>query len=332
MQEENGGPRRLLRGRVGRLYGLLVSSFTAAVIIGLSTYIVIRGQVRSYGEQDLPFLLSVLVGLMGLMALDWIIERKYALSSLKKTVDALAAGQQASVEAAQGLDRRIDKLSFDVSGIGSGANIGRFLESDVRIPHERLKRARKVLWSGVSLEYVLPLGLKDLEKAVKHRAEICILIADPYSDEVAADLRKRSGAKKDRLDGFLGSAMLNLQLLAMEVPDDFSFRLGFHQTFPSYGLLIIDPDDEDGICHVRLHHPDQQENCSFVLHATRDEYWFNVFVRQFREWESMAEVTRVSRPVDVGNGAQPQPSGDRTPAESGAEGPGEPAPDDRTGN
>lgn len=296
---EGEATRSVGRERLTQLRELIQSNITAAITIGTAAYILIRGQVSSYGNRDLPFLISVLIGLTGLTALEWVIERKTRIAVIDKKLDGVNERNDAMNTALADISSKLRTLTSSIDAVAVGAHVGSFLEGELPLPQERMKRARKILWSGVSLQYVLPQGLGALEKAVEHRAEITILVADPRSSLIMQEINSHVRPEADRLDGFLKSAVLNLQLLAMQLPPFYSFRLGFHQVLPSYGLLLVDPDDDDGVCYVNLHHPDQRTNCSFVLHATRDEYWYRVFASQFEMWAKSARTIEVSQPSNI---------------------------------
>ena len=260
-----------------------------------------RGQISSYGDKDIPFLLSVLVGLTGLTALDWLIEREarfVALSRKVDDVDSAGAKIHGGIEVIQ---QSLAELASGVDALRVRAHIGASLQDRLDIPHERIRRARKILWSGIALEYVLPQALVPLEEAVRHHADLTILIADPTSLNLRSELQTRIGQNFDRLDGHLKSAILNLQLLAAHLPKSTSFTLGFHQFVPKYGMLVIDPDDYDGLCYISFHHPNDQIGCVFVLHAQQDKHWFKIFTDQFELARLHTRLVEISAPADIDN-------------------------------
>jgi hypothetical protein len=250
-------------------------TFTTIVI---ALYAFIRDQFEPYVNTDVPFLLAVVVGLLGLNAVDGLIDRQVKLREL---------------------GNKVEQLGFSINGIRLGSSATQLLLEQVDIPSDRLKRAARIYWTGVTLRSTLRLRLNDLEFALAHGSDLRILIIDPSSDRLKQELAFREQAKIDYIDAVLMSTMLNLQILAEKAPADASFRLGLHRNFPAYGLTILDPDDPDGVCYVELYHPLRKQECVFVVHATADAAWFRFFVDQFHAMAQQAAVFEIRSPGDV---------------------------------
>jgi hypothetical protein len=134
---------------------------------------------------------------------------------------------------------------------------------------------------------------------LRHGADLSLLILDPASAALRAELNVRQQATPDLIDGVLASTMLNLQVLADNVPRHSFFRLGFHPVFPSYGLTILDPDDDDGLCFVEMYPTNKRAGATFVVHAVADAAWFKYFVEEFVALRSQARVYEIHGPADV---------------------------------
>ncbi len=65
-------------------------------------------------------------------------------------------------------------------------------------------------------------------------------------------------------------------------------EIGYLPYVPSFGLVIIDPDQPHGTCFVELyHHRSAEPNPAFELRASEDPFWYNFFVNQYKIlWES----------------------------------------------
>ncbi len=61
---------------------------------------------------------------------------------------------------------------------------------------------------------------------------------------------------------------------------------------PSFGLVLIDPDQADGTIYVEVYpHRTLEQNPVFALDARRDSRWYQVFRRQFQVlWDSAREA------------------------------------------
>jgi hypothetical protein len=278
---------------------LIAENVTGTAIVLLAINVLLQEYLNGYEAEDVPFLLSVVVGILGLTAVDWFVDRKLRLGEITNSLGGLrlqAAELSAQLGSANG---RLSELWLLADALKAGAGAGQLLHDRPEVPRERIRRARKILWSGVTLRSSLGQRLPDLMTAMLHRADLTILIADPSSRSLREELVYREGVRDDYVEGVFLSTLLNLQVLAERLPQGASFELGFHSVHPTYGLLIIDPDDEDGLSYVDLYHPEQQVSSSFVLHAAQDSHWFRIFVEQFREWTTRARTVCIRNPSDV---------------------------------
>jgi hypothetical protein len=278
----------------------LVNSATVSVAL----YAFIRGLVTPYTAKDIAFLLSTIVGLLGLNALDGFIERRVQLKGIETTIRrASSSAIKIEVDMAH-VRGDLTTLALAVSGLRLGASATQLLIERPEVPRDRLRHAKCICWTGVTLRTSLRQRLTDLRTALEHNASLTILMIDPSNYVLKNELCLREGVRYEYIDAVLTSTILNLQLLADSPPEGISYSLGWHRYFPTCGLLIIDPDDGDGICYVEPYHADRSKETTFIVHATTDAAWFRFFMDQFHAMRQRAEVYKVTGPADVEEAAQ----------------------------
>lgn len=288
-----------MAGRRGSAaWRLLRDNVTPAMTVGFALYAIVRGQVDGYDAQDLPFLMSVVVGLIGLTAVDSFIERKGRLSEIASKLQALEQHGLAARQSATDVERELADLRLALSALQHGAAASTFLTEDEAIPRERFQRARTIYWTGVTLRVKLRQRLGDLETALKHGVDLSLLIVDPALEELRAELAVRETVQCNVIEGILSSTLLNLQLLAAKVPRRAFFRLGFHPVFPPCGLTIFDPEDADGVCYVELYPTEKRGGPTFVVHASADPVWFRYLVAEFVAQRERARRYEIRLPAD----------------------------------
>lgn len=286
-------------GRWATLARFVLDNLVDSATVAVALYALVRGLLSGFTSKDVPFLLSTIVGLLALHSIDGFIERQGRLREITNTVRSVgASAHQVSSELGTIRDG-VEGVALAVSGLRLGASATQLLVDAPEVPRDRLVHATKILWCGVTLRSSLRQRLPDLRAAISHGADICLLVVDPSKVRLKDELTFREGVKYEYIDAVLKSTVLNLQLLSNNVPAGGQYYLGLHRVLPTYGLLIIDPDDSDGICYLELYHPDMGRQCSIVIHATADAAWFSFFVDQFEAMRRQAEVYRIRTPADV---------------------------------
>jgi hypothetical protein len=293
-----------VKARAGALGRFARDNLIDLTTVGVALYTVIRGEVAGFTGKDVPFILSVVVGLLALHSVDGFIERQVRLRDITATVRHTGSSADQAAKDLALLRDEVEVVRLSVKGLRLGASATQLLLDDVDIPHDRMMHARKIYWCGVTLRSRLRQRLTDLGIALAHGADIRILIVDPSKVRLKDELTFREGVKYEYIDAVLKSTLLNLQLLAENLPDGGWYQLGLHRVLPAYGLLILDPDDPDGVCYVEPYHPDRRRQSFVVVHATTDAAWFQFFTEQFDTMMSQAELYRIISPTDVERAAE----------------------------
>lgn len=278
---------------------LLRDNLVYAATLGIAAYVVIRGEIYGYQQSQLPFLISLLIAVLGLNAVDSLIERNTRTGKVDKTLTKLLQNNALTGHGLAELQAQMTTARLLLDGLSINAVATQFLRDEVHIPRDRLRRARTIYWSGVTLRMTLRQYLPDISAALSYGANLRLLVLDPTSKDLRRELVSREHAKDEYIDGVLKSMLLNLQLLASNLTPGNSFMLGFHQIYPTYGLIILDPEDPDGMCVVDIYHPNRQSCATFSLHATTDAAWFAFFVSQFRTLMTTCRDHVIWNPDDV---------------------------------
>jgi hypothetical protein len=269
--------------------------------VAVAFYFLIKGQVSGFAAKDVPALLSVVVGLIGLNSVELLIDRQVRLRKITAAVERANSSADTVADSIVELQQQVRTVGLSVSALRLGASATQLLVERPEIPRERIMHAEKIYWSGVTLRSSLRQQLHDLNIAISHGADVRILIIDPSKIRLKDELTFREDVKYEYIDAILKSTELNLQLLASGLPPGSGYRLGLHRVLPSYGMLILDPDDSDGVCYVELYHPEKSRQTTFVVHATADAAWFRFFVDQFDATLKRSEVYRIMTTLDVEN-------------------------------
>lgn len=287
-------PRRLAR----LFYGIRDNLLLVATLT-IAGYVVIRGELVGFQQKELPFLVALLLAVLGLNAIDSIIDRNTRTTRMNQRLNTLIGRADVSFGELSTLQSQLSNIELVLNGLKLNAVASQFLHDQAEVPRERLRRATTIYWSGATLQASLRQRLPDVGMALSHGASLFILVLDPASRELTRELTTREHAKEEYISGVLKSMILNLQVLAGRLSVGNFFRLGFHQVFPTYGITILDPEDPDGLCIVELYNPDGEACATFNVHATTDAAWFALFVDQFRASMNSCRLSNIWNPDDV---------------------------------
>lgn len=279
--------------------GLLGLTPVTFFTTGLALYSVVRGMFWGFEENELLFLLAIVTGLLGMEAFNSALERRSQSRPLRRQLAEMSKRQEESATTLVDALERFDQMQLSINGLRLGAGAGQLLLTEFDIPRDRMQRARQIQWSGITLRTRLRQRLPDLGIALAHGARLDLLAMDPSSADLRAELAVRESSKPQYVEGVMQSMVLNLQLLSEKAVGNPSLKLGFHQVFPTYGLIVLDPQDADGICLVELYNPDLNREAVFVVHATLDASWFKFFVEQFAIMQSKCRTRVVRSPQEV---------------------------------
>lgn len=74
-----------------------------------------------------------------------------------------------------------------------------------------------------------------------------------------------------------------------------SLQIGYLSFPPSFGLIFVDPEEDQGKCFVEIyHHRTAERNASFHVSARDDPYWYRFFLNQWHEAWKLGRVIDVA--------------------------------------
>jgi len=159
-----------------------------------------------------------------------------------------------------------------------------FFLTDKKISEQSFSSANTIFLLGMTLgrttrEYMYVLG----ERLIAG-AKIRIVILDPTMDALLEQLTLRSSGKtsieywRSRLE----TIKTVIRVIAETPNAKGILEVGYLPYIPSFGFIMIEPDERNGVCFVELyHHKSAKPNPTFCLHVGSDPDWYKFFREQF---------------------------------------------------
>ncbi|NUS07692.1 MAG: hypothetical protein HOV97_34590 [Nonomuraea sp.] len=159
---------------------------------------------------------------------------------------------------------------------------------------QRVARTGDLRFAGVTLSRTIRAHVEDLHKALERGASLKVLMIDPSS--TAPEEAARRSTIPGQADVFVHRVKSTVYLLR-GLPHRERVEVRFLPFVPAYGLILLDPDDDDGVIHVELgSHRTVGHDPVFTLIRHRDHVWCERFTSEFdRMWE-------VARPATASDG------------------------------
>lgn len=233
-------------------------------------YIVTRHQITPFTPSDIGTLATWILAIMGLLAVSGLWERNRKLRRIENLAE-------------QGRDLVLRRISREVSA-------SEFLTTERRVSSDTFASADVILLAGITLtrttrEYMHVLGQRLVSGA--HIRTVSIDPALPSVMEVMA-ARSMGDTTAEYWSTRMQTVGTVIEAIANTPGSKGSLEVGHLPYIPSFGLIMIDPDQDHGVCFVELyHHKTAELNPSFVLKASRDPFWFKFFRNQYEVlWDS----------------------------------------------
>lgn len=260
--------------------------------IAAAAYVVIRSQFRPYGAEDMAQLATWILGILGLLAVSGLWERHRQLRNI----------QEVNLRTNEIVTRRL-------TGQASASEF--FWPSERKIARQDLARANEIYVVGMVLNRTVREHLTTFGDRVADGAHLKFILLDPDNEAIMKIMPFRSYGTKagewwcDRIRQTIGHIE--------DIPDvkkpKGTIQVGLLPYFPSFGMWLIDPDQPHGQIVVEIyHHRTAEPNPTFLLKASEDSYWYQLFRNQFvRMWESCVSTGKL---IDV---AAPEVSAQQAP-------------------
>jgi hypothetical protein len=241
---------------------LLDNLFDIATIL-IAGYLVIRHQVQPFGSNNIPELATWILAVLGLIAVSGLWDRNRRLS-------------------------RIEKLSEESRDLVRQRLSGRtrvddFFQPGHEVPTRVFDSATTIFLTGVTLSGATSIYSNILRQRLAAGASIRLIIVEP-TDSVVEDLMLRSWAEvtRDYYPTRLKSVEAQIEYIAQASGSKGVVEVGHLPFHPSFGLVMIDPDEPHGICYVDIFpHKIPGPRPSFEVRASEDPIWYKFFRQQF---------------------------------------------------
>jgi hypothetical protein len=255
-----------------------------SMALGVAAYMFIRHQIKPFTLENVPDLATGLLGVLGLLAISGVWDRNRRLSRIERFAR----------EGRDLVERRLNEK----------ARAGDFFssESERQIPSDVFSSATRILISGISLtrtarEYMFTLGQRLVAGAT-----VRVMIVDPGSEQVLAELALRSVGDttseywRNRLD----TVVTIVQAIAKTPGSKGTLSIGFLPYIPSFGLILVDSNESHGFGFAEIyHHKSIEPTPFFEFQKSEDPYWFDYFSRQAEILWNSCRVEELSRAVEV---------------------------------
>ncbi|MCK2219829.1 hypothetical protein MF672_039435 [Actinomadura sp. ATCC 31491] len=227
-------------------------------------------------EIYLTALIALTVGVLGVLS---VVDAQIIGAATLATLALVAVNALGPRHQVTDLEARIADLNRLVEARLAGDV---FLTTERKGLGERVGRARDVRLAGVTLSRTVRGHVEELRAALERGASVKVLLIDPEGT-VPEEAARRSTIV-GRGEVFEHRVTSTLYLLE-ELKGAIEVR--FLPFVPAFGLVLLDPRDDDGVVHVELGtHSSAGRDPVFTLTPRRDHFWFQHFTAEFdRMWE-----------------------------------------------
>jgi hypothetical protein len=241
----------------------LLDNLFDIVTIVVAGYLVIRHQVQPFASTDIAELATWILAVLGLIAVSGLWDRNRRLHRIEKL------SEEGRNLALRYLSRKVRASDF-------------FL-SEQRVSEKDLSSAYTVFLVGKTLTRTTREFMYVFRRRLVAGATIRFIILDPESDVTLQQAVLQSfDAPIDYWRDTLRAVETVIDAVAKTPGNTGKVEIGYLPFLPSFGLLMIDPDQSHGVCFVELyHHRSAESNPTFELRATDDPHWYRFFREQF---------------------------------------------------
>lgn len=266
--------------RFQRFVEYFLDNLFDVVTILVAGYLVTRHQIQPFTPSDIGDLATWILAVLGLIAVSGLWDRNRRL-------------------------QRIEKLSQESRDLVLRHLSGKVRASDFFLPDERVSNqtfasASMIFLSGMTLtrttrEYMYTLGQRLIAGA-----SIRIIILETNESLLQALASRSLGeTTADYWRSRLSTVEEMINLVAKTPGNTGKVELGHLPYIPSFGFVMVDPDEPHGVCFVELyHHESAESNPAFELRVSDDTYWYAFFRRQFEILWSSCRIEVLPRSPD----------------------------------
>jgi hypothetical protein len=235
--------------------------------------LVIRYQIHPPTSTEIAEIAAWILGVLGLLAVSGLWERNRRL-------------------------HRIEKLAEEGRNLALHYTSRKVYASDFfssrRLTAKELSSANTVYFVGKVLARTTREFMYILGQRLAAGATIRFVILDPESEALLQQAVLQSfSAPIEFWRDTVRTTVTVIEALAKTPNVSGTVEIGFLPYIPSFGFVLVDPDQAHGSCFVELYqHRSAEPHPTFELRAADDPHWFKFFREQFdKMWESCRVTT-----------------------------------------
>ncbi len=258
----------------------LIDNLFDIVTILVAGFLVIRHQIQPFAPTDITDLATWILAVLGLVAVSGLWDRNRRL-------------------------QRIETLSQEsrdlvLRHLGSKVRAGDFFLSEGHISRQTFASANTIFLSGMTLTRTTREYMHVLGQRLVAGASIRLVILE-HEDSLLQELASRSFGETtvEYWGNRLETVETMIDVIAKTPGSTGKMELGFLPYIPSFGFIMVDPDEPHGVCFAELyHHKSAESNPTFELRASDDAYWYRFFREQFEILWSSCRIETLPRSTD----------------------------------
>ncbi len=249
---------------------LLDNIFDIATIL-IAGFLVIRQQLQPSAITDVTELATWVLAVLGLIAVSGLWERNRKL----RRIESIAQ---------EGRDLILRRLA------GKAYAKDFFLDdNDKPVSIKTFASADVIYVSGMTLTRTTREYMDVWEQRLAAGATIRVMILEIENSLLKELILRSSGETTvDYWKNKLQVVQSLVSYIAKTSSNKGKMELGYLPYIPSYGFIIVDPNEPNGHCVVEMyHHESAKSNPTFELSKVNDPVWFQFFNEQFETmWKS----------------------------------------------
>jgi len=276
-------------------------------VIIVAGYIVLKFQLRPFTANNFQELatgfselITGILAVLALMAVSGMWDRNRRLGRIENvSQDARNFAEEGRNITMECKGIAIENRNLMIQRLSGKARAEDFFLSSQRLPDKAFLAASTVYISGITLTRTTKDYMHILGKRLEEGACVRIIIVDPLIDSVLQQLSVRSVGDipvddwRNRLEAtettieLIAKIGLVANMIASTVSNTHpkskgSLEVGYLPYIPSFGLTMVNPDEEAGMSLVELyHHRPVSPGISFEISAQTDSQWHHFFRDQF---------------------------------------------------
>lgn len=262
-----------------RIVEFILDNLFDLVTIGIAAYLVIHYQVFPATEGDLPTITTWILGVLGLLAVSGIWDRKRRLQRIENLVE--------------------ESRNLIQHRLSGHVQANDFFLKENTITNKTFEAAHTIIICGFALTRTAREYNSILAQRLVAGASIRVMMIDPKREAVLAEASLKSlNAPAAHWRSRLEVTETALDAIAQTPGAKGKFEVGYLPYTPAFGFTMIDPDEPYGSTYIEMyHHKSVEFNATFELKASDDAYWFDFFHRQAKVlWQDCRVETLPHKP------------------------------------